>query len=151
MCKSSMIQSADTIFALSSGQGKCGVAVVRVSGPKTPDALLQVVKAKRLPTAKMVNLTKLYNPADGEAVDKGLVVWFPGPQSFTGEDVCEFHVHGGPAVVTAMHSVLGNIKGLRPAEPGEFTKRYVLHNRSCHSNPWTHFKKTSFRKEWARK
>ena len=123
MCKSSMKQSADTIFALSSGQGKCGVAVVRVSGPKTPDALLQVVKAKRLPTAKMVNLTKLYNPADGEAVDKGLVVWFPGPQSFTGEDVCEFHVHGGPAVVTAMHSVLGNIKGLRPAEPGEFTKR----------------------------
>ncbi|XP_038077003.1 tRNA modification GTPase GTPBP3, mitochondrial-like isoform X2 [Patiria miniata] len=121
--------SQDTIFALSSGQGKCGVAVIRVSGPGASKALLAVTKMANLPEAKKVHLRRLYNPTDGETVDKGLIVWLPGPQSFTGEDVCEFHVHGGSAVVTAMHSALDAIPGLRHAEPGEFTKRAFLNGK----------------------
>ncbi|XP_022087007.1 tRNA modification GTPase GTPBP3, mitochondrial-like [Acanthaster planci] len=121
--------SRDTIFALSSGHGKCGVAVIRISGPEASKAFLAMTKMSDLPAAKKVHLQRLFNPVDGETVDKGLAVWFPGPQSFTGEDVGEFHVHGGPAVVSAMHSALDAINGLRHAEPGEFTKRAFLNGK----------------------
>ncbi|CAH1252548.1 GTPBP3 [Branchiostoma lanceolatum] len=111
-----------TIFALSSGHGKCGVAVVRVSGPHASSAVRRLTRRPVVPAGRRAALRRLYDPA-GEPLDKGLVIWFPGPHSFTGEDSCEFHVHGGPSVVTSLLMVLGGMEGLRPAEAGEFTKR----------------------------
>ncbi|MBV9063965.1 MAG: tRNA uridine-5-carboxymethylaminomethyl(34) synthesis GTPase MnmE [Alphaproteobacteria bacterium] len=113
----------DAIFALSSGRGRAGVAVVRVSGPGAAGALRSVA-GPELPRPRMATLRKLTGP-DGDAIDDGLVLWFPSPASFTGEDVAEFHVHGGRAVIGALLAVLGSIPGLRAAEPGEFTRRAV--------------------------
>ncbi|XP_033750797.1 tRNA modification GTPase GTPBP3, mitochondrial-like [Pecten maximus] len=116
-------QCSDTIFALSSGHGKCGVAVIRVSGPRSASSLKMICETERLPKPRFAHLKKLFNPVTVEPIDKGLVIWFPGPDSFTGEDCTEYHVHGGPAVVTEMAKVLGSLDGVRPAEAGEFTKR----------------------------
>ncbi|XP_053321737.1 tRNA modification GTPase GTPBP3, mitochondrial isoform X2 [Spea bombifrons] len=113
----------DTIFALSSGHGKCGVAVIRTSGPASREALQLLTGWQRLPAPRKVTLTPVSCPKSGELLDKGLIVWFSGPRSFTGEDCCEYHVHGGPAVVRGVLQALGSIPTLRPAEPGEFTKR----------------------------
>lgn len=115
--------SRDTIFALSSGHGKCGVAVIRTSGPASQQALQQLTKLKIFPPPRQVTLTSIICPTSGELLDRGLVVWFSGPRSFTGEDCCEYHVHGGPAVVSGILQALGHLKTLRPAKPGEFTKR----------------------------
>ncbi|KAK2177643.1 hypothetical protein NP493_587g00000 [Ridgeia piscesae] len=114
---------AGSIYSLSSGQGKCGVAVIRVSGAEAGTALKEVGRFVRLPGPRRAVLRRLWHPVTARLIDRGLVVWFPGPASFTGEDSCEFHVHGGPAVVTTTLQALGSIPGLRPAEPGEFTKR----------------------------
>nr|DBA28281.1 TPA: hypothetical protein GDO54_008668 [Pyxicephalus adspersus] len=113
----------DTIFALSSGHGKCGVAVIRTSGPASQEALHLLTKLSALPPPRQVTLASIMCPKSGELLDRGLVVWFSGPRSFTGEDCCEYHVHGGPAVVGGVLQALGHLKTLRPAEPGEFTKR----------------------------
>ncbi|XP_075063932.1 5-taurinomethyluridine-[tRNA] synthase subunit GTPB3, mitochondrial isoform X2 [Mixophyes fleayi] len=113
----------DTIFSLSSGHGKCGVAVIRTSGPASQEALHLLTKWEKLPPPRQVNLASILSPKSGELLDRGLVVWFAGPRSFTGEDCCEYHVHGGPAVVNGILQTLGNLQMLRPAEPGEFTKR----------------------------
>ncbi|KAM4807623.1 5-taurinomethyluridine-[tRNA] synthase subunit GTPB3, mitochondrial [Rhinophrynus dorsalis] len=113
----------DTIFALSSGYGKCGVSVIRTSGPASGDALVLLTGWQQLPPARRLTLTSLLCPKTGELLDKGLVVWFSGPRSFTGEDCCEYHVHGGSAVVSGVLQALGSVQMLRPAEPGEFTKR----------------------------
>lgn len=110
-----------TIFALSSGYGKAGVAVLRVSGPRAARAAQAI--AGRLPLPRRASLRKLRDPATGEILDRGIVVWFPGPSSFTGEDMAEFHVHGGRAVIQGMLAALGGIEGLRLAEPGAFTRR----------------------------
>ncbi|XP_018418859.1 PREDICTED: tRNA modification GTPase GTPBP3, mitochondrial, partial [Nanorana parkeri] len=115
--------SRDTIFALSSGHGKCGVAVIRTSGPASQEALHLLTKLQILPIPRQVTLASIMCPNSGELLDRGLVVWFSGPRSFTGEDCCEYHVHGGPAVVGGILQALGHLKTLRPAEPGEFTKR----------------------------
>ncbi|XP_043834841.1 tRNA modification GTPase GTPBP3, mitochondrial isoform X2 [Dromiciops gliroides] len=112
-----------TIFALSSGQGKCGVAVIRTSGPASGPALLGLTALRALPQPRVATLRLLREPGSSEPLDKGLILWFPGPHSFTGEDCAEFHVHGGPAVVSAVLGALGSLPGLRPAEAGEFTKR----------------------------
>ncbi|XP_044541268.1 tRNA modification GTPase GTPBP3, mitochondrial [Gracilinanus agilis] len=112
-----------TIFALSSGQGKCGVAVIRTSGPASGPALLGLTALRALPQPRVAKLRLLKHPISSEPLDKGLILWFPGPHSFTGEDCAEFHVHGGPAVVSAVLGALGGIPGFRPAEAGEFTKR----------------------------
>ncbi|XP_048351806.1 tRNA modification GTPase GTPBP3, mitochondrial [Sphaerodactylus townsendi] len=112
-----------TIFALSSGRGKCGVAVIRTSGPASGTAVLRLTGTKELPVPRSAALRRIYDPESMEMLDRGLVVWFPGPGSFTGEDVAEFHVHGGPAVVTGVLTTLGSLPQLRPADPGEFTKR----------------------------
>ena len=111
-----------TIFALSSGHGKCGVALIRVSGPKSSNALNLLTKMESHVPRK-VYLRKLRHPSSGIVLDQGLAVWFPGPASFTGEDVVEFQVHGGSAVVKAILDALGTIEDLRPAKAGEFTKR----------------------------
>jgi len=108
-----------TIFSLSSGRPPAGVAVVRVSGPAASAALLAL--GGRLPVPRRATLMHLRDA--GTPIDDALVLWFPAPASFTGEDVAELHVTGGPAVVAALLRALGAIEGLRPAEPGEFTRR----------------------------
>lgn len=111
----------DTVFALSSGQGRCGVAVVRVSGPSSALAVRSMTRV--LPAARIASLRSIIHPQTQELLDRGLVLWFPGPRSFTGEDCAEFHIHGGPAVINGVLQALGSLPGLRPAEAGEFTRR----------------------------
>jgi tRNA modification GTPase len=111
----------DTIFAVSSGAGMAGVAVIRVSGPRSRAALEAISGV--LPPPRLASLRTLCDPANGTVIDRGLVLWFPGPKSFTGEDSVEFHIHGGQGVAAAMLRVLGGMAGLRPAEAGEFSLR----------------------------
>ncbi|KAH8382379.1 hypothetical protein KR009_003226 [Drosophila setifemur] len=116
--------SGCTIYSLSSGHVKCGVSVIRVSGPQTKKALRAIVANKEYePKARQAYLKSFFHPTSKEMIDRGLLLWFPGPASFTGEDSCEFQVHGSLAVIAAMLDALGKVDGLRPAEPGEFTKR----------------------------
>nr|XP_027788404.1 tRNA modification GTPase GTPBP3, mitochondrial isoform X1 [Marmota flaviventris] len=121
--------SGATIFALSSGQGRCGIAVIRTSGPASSHALRSLTAPRDLPPARSASLRLLSDPHTGEPLDRALVLWFPGPQSFTGEDCVEFHVHGGPAVVSGVLQALGSVPGLRPAEAGEFTRRAFAHGK----------------------
>ncbi|NXC32065.1 GTPB3 GTPase, partial [Campylorhamphus procurvoides] len=113
----------DTIFALSSAPGRCGVAVIRASGPGSRGALQSLTGTPKLPPPRVLALRHIRDPVTAETLDRGLVVWFPGPRSFTGEDCAELHVHGGPAVVSGVLRALGRLPGLRPADPGEFTRR----------------------------
>ncbi|MHA1153706.1 MAG: tRNA uridine-5-carboxymethylaminomethyl(34) synthesis GTPase MnmE, partial [Alphaproteobacteria bacterium] len=117
--------SEDTIFALSSAPGRAGVAVLRISGPGAGPALTALAGA--CPPARHARLAMLVDPSggpgEGAAIDRGLVLWFPGPASFTGEDMAELQVHGGRAVVAAVVAALSALPDLRPAEPGEFTRR----------------------------
>lgn len=117
--------SPGTIFALATPQGRSGVAVVRLSGPLAGAALQQVTDG-RLPTARKAVLRSVRDPETGEALDSALILWFPAPASFTGEDVAELHLHGGRAVIAAVMLVLSQRPGLRLAEPGEFTRRAFL-------------------------
>lgn len=111
----------ETIFALSTAPGRAGVAVVRVSGPAAGASLASLAGSK--PAPRYAELRHLYDPETKEPLDQGLVLWFPAPGSFTGEDVAEFHIHGGRATVGAMLEALAKVDGLRPADPGEFTRR----------------------------
>ena len=86
-----------TIYALSSGPGISGVAVIRVSGEDT-SKVIKLITGKDLPVPRVATLRKLNNTNTNELIDEGLVIWFPGPQSYTGEDLAEFHVHGSKAV-----------------------------------------------------
>ena len=121
--------SDTTIFALASGGARAGVAVLRLSGPGAADALAALTPGKAVPAARRAALRDLCDPRSGEILDQGLVLCFPGPGSFTGEDVVELHLHGGPAVVEGVLAALGRIPGLRPAEAGEFTRRAFLNGR----------------------
>jgi len=112
----------DTIYALSSAAGRAGVAVIRLSGPHAVAALRQIAIGE-LPAPREAGLRRLRDPRSGVDLDHGIVVMFPAPRSFTGEDVVEFHLHGGRAVVRSMLDALASCQGLRPAEPGEFTRR----------------------------
>jgi tRNA modification GTPase len=109
-----------TIYALSSGRTPSAIAIVRVSGPRAAAALNQL--AGKMPTARLATRS-LLRTGDGEPIDDAVVLWFPGPASATGEDISEFHVHGGRAVLSALFAALGQIESVRPAEPGEFTRR----------------------------
>jgi tRNA modification GTPase len=111
----------DTIFALSSAAGRAGVAVVRVSGPGAGDAVRALAGPEPL-APRRATVRRIGRP---QAIDDGLLLWFPAPASFTGEDIVEFQIHGGHAVVSALLEALGRVPGLRPAEPGEFTRRAV--------------------------
>ena len=115
-----------TIFALSSGRPPAAIAVVRISGPDAHSAA--VALAGTLPAPRHASLRTLRD-AQGETLDRALVLWFPGPRSATGEDLVEFHLHGGPAVVEAVTDTLGTIPNLRIAKPGEFTRRALEHGR----------------------
>ena len=118
-----------TIYALASAAGRTGIAVIRISGPKASETLAALtnagqdaVPAPRLVPRQAVRV-RIGDPATGEPIDDGLAIWFPGPASFTGEDVAELHVHGGHAVVAGIMEALGAMEGLRMAEPGEFSRR----------------------------
>ena len=113
--------SASTIYALSSGPGRAGVAVIRVSGPASPDALRRMASPEVLD--RRAGFRRIVHPATGAVLDHALVLFFKGPRSETGEDVAEFQVHGGRAVVRAVLEALGAVPGCRLAEPGEFARR----------------------------
>src|SRR5207342_2032696 len=109
-----------SIFALSSGRAPSAIAIVRVSGPEA-GAVLAALAGKT--PAPRVATRALLKTAGGQPLDDAVVLWFPGPASATGEDVAEFHVHGGRAVLAALFAALGSFDNVRPAEPGEFTRR----------------------------
>jgi tRNA modification GTPase len=110
-----------TIFALSSGRPPAAIAVVRVSGSKAGAALKELTG--HLPEPRKAKLGRVRDPATGDVLDEALVLWFPAPQSETGEDVAELQLHGGPAVIAGVLDALGKIEGCRMAEAGEFTRR----------------------------
>jgi tRNA modification GTPase len=110
-----------TIYALSSGSGISGVAVIRLSGEDT-SKVIKLLTSKELPRPRVATLRKINKINNSELIDEGLIIWFPGPESYTGEDMAEIQVHGSKAVVDALHSSISNIENCRLAEPGEFTK-----------------------------
>jgi tRNA modification GTPase len=115
-----------TIFALSSGRPPSAIAIVRVSGPQA-SAALKVLAGKT--PAPRVATRALLRDVEGQAIDDAVVLYFPGPASATGEDVAEFHIHGGRAVLTSLLASLAAMKNLRAAEPGEFTRRAFEHGK----------------------
>jgi len=116
----------DTIFALSTAPGRAGVAVVRVSGSESV-RVIEALTRKAAPSPRNATMKGFFD-GSGKLIDRGLAIFFQGPASFTGEDIAEFHVHGGRAIVGAMLDALAAL-GLRPAEPGEFTRRAVEHGK----------------------
>jgi len=122
-----MSSDRDTIFALSSGRPPAAVAVVRISGPRAGLALETLIG--RVPAARRASLARVRDPATGDLIDEGLALWFPGPNSETGEDIVELQVHGGRAVIAALLAALGRFDGLRHAEAGEFTRRAFENGR----------------------
>ncbi len=115
-----------TIFALSSGAAPAGIGVIRVSGPQAGAALAAL--AGPMPPPRRAVLARLRDPA-GALLDEALVLWFPGPNTATGEDLAELHCHGGRAVIAAVEGALAALPGLRRAEPGEFTRRAFANGR----------------------
>jgi tRNA modification GTPase len=120
--------SETTIFALATPPGRGGVAVIRISGPRARDAA-RALAGKPPPPPRIARLARLRDPASGEPLDDGLVISFPKPNSYTGEDVVELQVHSGPAVVSGIVAALARLPGLRLAEPGEFTRRAFANNK----------------------
>jgi tRNA modification GTPase len=110
-----------TIYALSSGPGVSGVAIVRVSGKETA-SVVKSLTGKSLPPPRIASLRKINKINTSELIDEGIILWFPGPESYTGEDMAEFHIHGSKAVIDALHGSISKIDNCRLAEPGEFTR-----------------------------
>ena len=116
------------IYALSSGRGPSGIAIIRLSGPGAGKVSKLISKENNL-RPKQTNLFKFYNPKDNSLIDEGLLLWFPAPNSFTGDDLVEFHVHGSNAVIVHFLKVLSEQSNCRLAEPGEFTKIAFQNNK----------------------
>ena len=110
-----------TIYALASGSGISGVAVIRVSGDNVK-RVIELLTGKELPSPRVATLRKINNINTSELIDEGIIIWFPGPESYTGEDMAEIHVHGSIAVVRSILDQLSKFEDCRLAEPGEFTK-----------------------------
>ena len=110
-----------TIYALSTGPGVSGVAIIRVSGQDT-SKVIKSLTGEYLPKARVATLRRIINIDSSELIDEGLILWFPGPQSYTGEDMAEIHIHGGKAVILAIQNEIAKMENCRLAEPGEFTK-----------------------------
>jgi len=110
-----------TIYALSTGPGVSGIAIVRVSGEDTKKVIKLLTNAG-LPKPRVATLRKINKINTSELIDEGIILWFPGPESYTGEDMCEFHIHGSKAVIDALHHSISKIDNCRLAEAGEFTK-----------------------------
>ena len=117
-----------TIMALSSGVGYSGVAVIRISGLNTKKILLRLTSGK-LPVPRKATLLKINNINTSEMIDEGIILWFPAPKSYTGEDMAELHVHGSPAVVKNLQETILSSKKCRLAEPGEFTKLAFINGK----------------------
>ncbi len=117
------------IFALSSGRGPCGIAIIRMSGPDTLSICKLISKEKKIKENE-INLCKFFDPNNGTIIDpEALILWFPKPNSFTGDDLAEFHVHGSNAIISYFLKVLSSQKNCRMAEPGEFTKIAFQNNK----------------------
>ena len=110
-----------SIYALSTGPGMSGIAIIRVSGKETSN-VIKLLTNSSLPKPRVASLRKINKINTSELIDEGIILWFPGPESYTGEDMAEFHIHGSKAVVDALHTSISKIKNCRLAEPGEFTK-----------------------------
>jgi tRNA modification GTPase len=110
-----------TIYALSSGPGVSGIAVIRISGQETSTAI-KLLTGKSIPKPRVATLRKINKINTSELIDEGIILWFPGPESYTGEDMAEIQVHGSKAVIEALHTSISKIENCRLAEPGEFTK-----------------------------
>ena len=110
-----------TIYALSTGPGTSGVAIIRISGNES-SKVIKLLTNKEIPKPRKATLRKINNINTSELIDEGIIIWFPGPESYTGEDMAEIHIHGGKAVILALQNVISKIKNCRLAEPGEFTK-----------------------------
>ena len=110
-----------TIYALSSGPGISGIAVIRISGKETSKAI-ELITGKLVPNPRVATLRKINKINTSELIDEGIILWFPGPESYTGEDMAEIQVHGSKAVIDALHTSISSIENCRLAEPGEFTK-----------------------------
>jgi tRNA modification GTPase len=110
-----------TIYALSTGPGISGIAVIRISGENTKK-VIKLLTGKDIPKPRVATLRKINKINTSELIDEGIILWFPGPESYTGEDMAEIQVHGSKAVVDALHTSISDIENCRLAEPGEFTK-----------------------------
>ena len=117
-----------TIYALSSGPGTSGIAVIRVSGKNTKNVIKKLTRSN-LPNPRVATLRKFNKNGQKSLIDEGVLIWFPGPNSYTGEDLAEFHVHGSRAIVYEMHKAISKVKNCRLAEPGEFTKKAFLNGK----------------------
>ena len=110
-----------TIYALSTGPGVSGVAIIRISGSQASN-IIKSLTSKKIPSPRVATLRKINNINTSELIDEGIIIWFPGPQSYTGEDMAEIHIHGGKSVILAVQKEISKIQNCRLAEPGEFTK-----------------------------
>tara|TARA_Y100000817_G_scaffold34180_1_gene23685 strand:+ start:193 stop:1524 length:1332 start_codon:yes stop_codon:yes gene_type:complete len=110
-----------TIYALSTGPGVSGVAILRISGSESSN-VIKSLTGKDVPKPRIATLRKINNINTSELIDEGIILWFPGPESYTGEDMAEIHVHGSKAVILAVQNEISKVKNCRLAEPGEFTK-----------------------------
>ncbi|MCC7259520.1 MAG: tRNA uridine-5-carboxymethylaminomethyl(34) synthesis GTPase MnmE [Alphaproteobacteria bacterium] len=117
-----------TIFALATAPGRSGIAVFRISGPQAAAAVARMTGIAS-PAPRRAVRARFVHPLTRAAIDHGLLLWFPAPASFTGEDVAEFHIHGGRAVIAAMAGALASLVAVRPAEPGEFSRRAFEHGK----------------------
>jgi tRNA modification GTPase len=117
-----------TIYALSTGPGISGIAIIRVSGEDTKK-VIQLLTNAELPKPRIATLRNVNKINTSELIDEGLVLWFPGPESYTGEDMAEFHMHGSKAVIEALHTSISEVENCRLAEPGEFTKLAFQHGK----------------------
>ena len=110
-----------TIYALSTGPGISGIAIIRISGFQASE-IIKSLTGREIPLPRVATLRKINNINTSELIDEGMIIWFPGPQSYTGEDMAEIHIHGGKAGILAVQNEISKIKNCRLAEPGEFTK-----------------------------
>ena len=110
-----------TIYALSTGPGVSGVAIIRISGPEASE-VIKSLTGKEIPRPRVATLRKINNINTSELIDEGIILWFPGPESYTGEDMAEIHIHGGKAVILAVQNQISKVQNCKLAEPGEFTK-----------------------------
>jgi hypothetical protein len=121
--------SEDTIYALATPVGRGAIAVIRISGAGSSQILSSFTARKELPSPRRATVRTLIDPTNQEILDNAVVLWFPGPASYTGEDTVELHVHGGAAVVDGIISSLAKHPSLRLASPGEFTRRALLNGK----------------------
>jgi Predicted GTPase len=116
------------IYAFSIGTGISGLAVIRISGTECRLILKKMINGPNL-EPRVATFKKINKINKNELIDEGIIIWFPGPESYTGEDMLEFHVHGSRAVIESIHSSISKIENCRLAEPGEFTKIAFLNGK----------------------